>query len=345
MSSKEITDLFLAARQQQLLAPLTYTSNKSKSTLHPVRQFTKYLSMFQGISKLKGAEMKLHIDPTVVPVAQQARRIPFHVRKKVEVELEEMEQKRHYRACVWSYSMGITSCHHSKTERRSTRVCMDMQMANQAIVRERYPMSTIDDLIHTLNGATFFSKLNLRSGYHQLLLSPESRYITTFATHKGLWRYTRLNFGTNSASEIFQKTIQYQLKDIPGSLNISDDTRNRVWEDTSWPRCCSRCCVPEICRSQLDTWQEVWVEQVIYEHSLALCSLWTGLHLIPKRLMQSKMHQHPLQPVASTVSLGMTTYWAKFILKFSDVSAPLRELTMKSTEFHWSDQHEKSSED
>ena len=98
-----------------------------------------------------------------------------------------------------------------------------MRMANKAIARERHPSPTVDDLIHTLNGATVFSKLDLRSGYHQLSLAPESRYITTFATHKGLRRYTRLNFGTNSASEIFQNIINEQIRDNQGALNISDD--------------------------------------------------------------------------------------------------------------------------
>ena len=53
---------------------------------------------------------------------------------------------------------------------------------------------TVDDMIHSLNGATVFSKLDLRSGYHQVCLAPESRYITTFATHKGLRKYKRLKF-------------------------------------------------------------------------------------------------------------------------------------------------------
>ncbi len=63
----------------------------------------------------------------------------------------------------------------------------------------------------------------LIAGYHQLSLAPDSQYITTFTTHKGLRRYTRFNFGTNLASEIFQKTINEQIRDIPGVLNISDD--------------------------------------------------------------------------------------------------------------------------
>ena len=52
------------------------------------------------------------------------------------------------------------------------RLCVDMRMANKAIRRERHPTLTIDDLIHSMNGARVFSKLDLRSGYHQLTLAP-----------------------------------------------------------------------------------------------------------------------------------------------------------------------------
>jgi hypothetical protein len=67
-----------------------------------------------------------------------------------------------------------------------------MRMPNTAIIRERLPMPTTDELIHKLNGAKVFSKPDLRHRYHQILLAPESRYITTFRTHKGLHRYVRL---------------------------------------------------------------------------------------------------------------------------------------------------------
>ena len=96
-------------------------------------------------------------------------------------------------------------------------------MANRAIQRERHPSPTVDDLINELNGAQVFSKLDTRSGYHQLSLAPESIYITTFATYKGLRRYKRLSFGTNSAGELFQQVIHDQIHDISGAMNISDD--------------------------------------------------------------------------------------------------------------------------
>ena len=84
-------------------------------------------------------------------------------------------------------------------------------------------MPTMDDLISDLNGATKFSCIDLRSGYHQLLLEEKSRHITTFSTHLGLRRYKRLMFGLNAASEIFQNAITEVLNSIPGCRNISDD--------------------------------------------------------------------------------------------------------------------------
>ena len=75
-------------------------------------------------------------------------------------------------------------------------------------------MPTIDDLIADLNGATHFSTLDLSSGYNQLQLAPESRYVTTFSTH--------IN-GVNAASEIFQEAIGELLSGLSGCKNISDD--------------------------------------------------------------------------------------------------------------------------
>ena len=96
-------------------------------------------------------------------------------------------------------------------------------------------MRTLDDIINELNGATVFSHLDMNHGYHQLELKENSRDITTFATHVGLYRYKRLNFGTGSAGEIFQGTVSKEItRDIVGCISISDDIlvfgRNRLRE-------------------------------------------------------------------------------------------------------------------
>ena len=101
-------------------------------------------------------------------------------------------------------------------------LCVDMRQANQAIMRRRYPIPMVDEVLHTMNGSKVFSKLDLKWGYHQLELSPESREITTFATPDGLFRYKRLLFGVCSASEQYQHEIASALAGIEGVVNILD---------------------------------------------------------------------------------------------------------------------------
>ena len=84
-------------------------------------------------------------------------------------------------------------------------------------------MPTVDDVLYQLNGSTVFSKLDLRWGFHQIELEEQSRKITTFITHKGLFRYKRLMFGISSAPELYQQTIQQVLEGCEGAYNIHVD--------------------------------------------------------------------------------------------------------------------------
>ena len=120
---------------------------------------------------------------------------------------------------------------------KGVRICIDMRKANEAIQRIKHPMPTMDDLIPYLNGSTVFSKLDLSNAYHQLELGESSKHITTFATHAGLFRYMRLLFGVNAASELFEKAISDPLSGIPGVKNLSEDIiiygRDQISHDSS----------------------------------------------------------------------------------------------------------------
>ena len=84
------------------------------------------------------------------------------------------------------------------------RIYVDMRKPNQAIQRIKHLIPTVDDVNLKLTGAKVFSKLGMSLAYHQLELHQDSRYITTFCTHVGLFRYNRLTYGTNAAAEIFK---------------------------------------------------------------------------------------------------------------------------------------------
>ena len=184
----------------------------------------EYADLFRGIGKMKGVKVDLHVDPAITPVAQAHRRIPFSVRPKLEAELEKLEAddiiERVEKPTSWVSPVVITP----KRSSNEIRLNVDMREANKAIPRTHTVMPTLDDIINELNGATVFSHLDMNHGYHQLELKENSRDITTFATHVGLYRYKRLNFGTRSAGEIFQETVSKEItRDIVRYINISDD--------------------------------------------------------------------------------------------------------------------------
>ncbi|XP_021352181.1 uncharacterized protein K02A2.6-like [Mizuhopecten yessoensis] len=224
---------------------LGYPSARNLSLIHVVSEIaedvdkqveTEFPGIFKGIGKLRGTLVKLHIDPKIQPVAQRHRRTPFHLRDKVKKEIDKLVEgdiieKVEGTPTPW-ISPIVTP---PKKDPDEIRLCVDMREANKAIQRERHVLPTMDELIHDLNGATVFSKLDLRSGYHQLELDPKSRYITTFSTHVGIYQYKRLNFGISSASEVFQETIRQVIQGIDGAKNISDDIlifgRSRVEHD------------------------------------------------------------------------------------------------------------------
>ena len=79
------------------------------------------------------------------------------------------------------------------------RLCIDMRCENEAVQRERYTIPTNEEILQDLNNSKLFSKLDIKWAYHQIELEPESREITTFMTHKGMFRYKRLMFGVNCA--------------------------------------------------------------------------------------------------------------------------------------------------
>ena len=98
-----------------------------------------------------------------------------------------------------------------------------MRKANTAIKRERHIIPTLDDILPELHDATVFSKIDLREGYHQLVLHPDSRHITAFAIHEGVFQYKRLIYGVSSAFESFQKKVETTIAGCKGTKNVSDD--------------------------------------------------------------------------------------------------------------------------
>ena len=105
----------------------------------------------------------------------------------------------------------------------AVRICVDLRALNEKVLREVYPLPTVDEILAQVHGSTLFSKLDANSGFWQIPLSEKSRKLTTFITHNGRYCFNKLPFGISSAPELFQKRMQKILAGQEGVLVLIDD--------------------------------------------------------------------------------------------------------------------------
>ncbi|XP_053381848.1 uncharacterized protein K02A2.6-like [Mercenaria mercenaria] len=320
------------------IVPVIQTISSKKEKYSDLND--KYKPVFNGLGKLKDKQIKFHIDESVIPTAQPARRIPFHVRDKVAQELEKLEKldviEKATGATPWVSNLVVAPKSKSPND---VRICVDMRKANLALKRERHVVPTVDDIIIELNGSTVFSKVDLYKGFHQLELSEESRNMTVFASHVGLWRYKRLNFGVSVAPEIFQNEIRQVINELNGVLKISDDIiihgKTQTDHDSNLEALLQRLqdrnltlnkekC--EFGKSKIKFFGYVFSE--------------SGISPDPEKITAIKNVEKPKNQGEVRSFLGMTNYVSRFIENYFTISEPLRRLTQQNQPFEWTTQQE-----
>jgi len=223
------------------------------------------------------------------------------------------------------------------------RLCVDMRCANKAIQRTRYPTPTVDDLKTKLQGSEIFTKLDMRSAFHQLELAEESRYITAFQSDTKIKRFTRLIFGANSAAEELQHVIRALISDINGVINIADDlliyakteqehdeiltkVLNR-FEEKNLTLNLAKC---ELCKESLKFFGHVFTKD--------------GMKPNPSKIEAIKNTPKPEDVKSLRSFLGLTNYLKAYINDYSTITHPLRQLLQNDTDWEWSEKCENSFE-
>ena len=221
------------------------------------------------------------------------------------------------------------------------RLCVDVRMANKAIIHPQIQLPTTDDVINKFHKATTFSKLDLREAYYQFELTPGSRKVTTFYGPDGLLRNKRFNYGTKSAQDILQNRMKEILGGIPHQINLSDDVLiggsqsehdhalasvlKRLDDNgvtCNWDKCLFD--VPEI-------------------QFVGLTFTKEGIKPDPAKV-DGLHHAGPPESKEELRSfLDMTGYSERFIPNYVQITYLLRELMRER--WHWTEEHQKSFEE
>ena len=188
-----------------VVAPIKKTPQDSK--LQAILE--KYKGVFGEPNTLKQANVPaMDIITDHEPIHQRPYRTALAKRQAVETQIDKMLETGVIRPSCSPWASPVCLVPKKDGE---LRFCVDYRQLNSVTKKDRYPLPFIQDVFDQLGGATKFSTLDMRSGYHQVGLTPEAMSKTAFVSHKGQYEFTRVPFGLCNAPSHYQRVMNQVL--------------------------------------------------------------------------------------------------------------------------------------
>uniref|UniRef100_A0A2N9F7T1 RNA-directed DNA polymerase n=1 Tax=Fagus sylvatica TaxID=28930 RepID=A0A2N9F7T1_FAGSY len=224
----------------------------------------------------------------------------------------------------------------------SWRMCVDSRAINKITIKYRFPIPRLDDMLDCLTGAKVFSKLDLRSGYHQIRVRPGDEWKTAFKTPHGLFEWLVMPFGLTNAPSTFMRVMTQMLQPVLGNCAVVYFDDILVYSKT----------LPEHV-GHLKRVFELLREYKFYANTKK-CSFATsqvgflgyvvsaeGIKMDPSKV-QAILEWPVPKTVAEVRSFhGLATFYRRFIKDFSSIAAPLTDC-LKHQSLQWTSQADSS---
>ena len=221
------------------------------------------------------------------------------------------------------------------------RLCMDCRPINAITVRYRHPIPRLDDMLDELCGSAIFSKIDLKSGYHQIRMCEGDEWKTAFKTKLGLYEWLVMPFGLSNAPSTFMRLMNHVLRPFIGKFVVLyfDDIliySKSLEEHTS-----------HVAQVLL-----VLRNEKLYAN-LSKCTFATnklvflgfvvssdGVEVDETKIQAIRTWPFPMSLEELRRFLGFAGFYRRFIKDFSTIACPLHELTNKNVPFIWGNAHD-----
>ncbi|GJW99110.1 putative reverse transcriptase domain-containing protein [Tanacetum coccineum] len=291
-----------------------------------------------GLPPTRQVEFQIDLIPSATPVARAPYRLAPSEMKELSEQLKELSDKGFIRPSSSPWGAPVLFV---KKKDGSFRMCIDYRELNKLTVKNRYPLPRIDDLFDQLQGSSVYSKIDLRSGYHQLRVREEDIPKTAFRTRYGHYEFQVMPFGLTNAPAVFMDLMNRVCKPFLDKFVIVfiDDiliySKNKKEHE-----------------EHLKAVLELLKKEKLYA-KFSKCEFWIpkvqflghvidsqGIHVDPAKIESIKDWESPKTPTEIRQFLGLAGYYRRFIEGFLKIAKSMTKLTQKGVKFDWGDKQE-----
>ncbi|GKC68506.1 putative reverse transcriptase domain-containing protein [Tanacetum coccineum] len=291
-----------------------------------------------SIPPTRQVEFQIDLMLGAAPVARALYRLAPSEMKELLDQLKELSDKGFIRPSSSPWGAPVLFV---KKKDGSFRMCIDYRELNKLTVKNRYPLPRIDDLFDQLQGSSVYSKINLRSGYHQLRVREEYIPKTAFRTRYGRYEFQVMPFGLTNAPAVFMDLMNRVCKPYLDKFVIVFIDDILIYSKNKQEH-----------EKHLKLILELLKKEQLYA-KFSKCKFWIprvqflghvidsqGIHVDPAKIESVKDWESPKTATEIRQFLGLAGYYRRFIEGFSKIAKPMSKLTQKKVKFDWGDKEE-----
>ncbi|KAG8474941.1 hypothetical protein CXB51_031650 [Gossypium anomalum] len=315
-------------------------------TVDKVRTVKEFQDVFPdelpGLPPNREVEFGIDLLPGTAPVSIAPYRMAPKELVELKAQIQELLDRGFIRPSVSPWGAPVLFV---KKKDGTMRMCIDYRQLNKLTIKNKYPLPRIDDLFDQLKGASVFSKIDLRSGYHQLWVKEADIHKTAFRTRYGHYEFLVMPFGLTNAPATFIDLMNRVFQPFLDQFVVGFIDDILVYSGTEVKH-----------DEHLRTVLQVLREKELYA-KFSKCEFWLrevtflghvvsaeGIKVDPRKI-EAILEWKPPRSVSEIRSfLGLAGYYRRFVEGFSVMAAPLTKLIRKGVLFVWTEKQQEAFE-